>query len=368
MESKFKRNEYRFGIRTDAKQGEFSFPFLKSIQEFSLLIQKKIFMKKLWAYYKLKHFEGNCSLFSYYTTRPTSISSYKSLQKSTFQTDSALTTQVSGTLKLGSPTNRITHKLQFNQFVKSYPLSDPREMIFLSNSLNTLVKSLSKFQEKIYFILKQFALNNLKIVKMRKKRFLSYRASLDCKRKARSIYNVMAKRKQSLILYSFRCIYEAQLVAQRHQGLKSLILLFKHILKRFMIESYRMIKYKSLHMKKVKNCKIMSERMHLLGKIKLTFAFYHVKSYAKKKGLIINRFLQCLQKKQLLAIRFAYQCINVYCRKYKNIEWAKLENKNNTPRIITLPTIFLHGDPESGISRKDYYRNLTSKTRLSFIF
>ena len=369
MDSKFEKNEYQFDKHKGPTKTKLSFAFLKSIQEFSLLIQKKIFTKKLWAYYKLKHYEGTYSPFSYYPTRQTSISSYKSLQRVSFRSDSLFNNQVAGTSKIVSAINRIIQKLKLKSFWKLYLSADPREVIILSNNIDILVNSISRLQQRKYLILKRFAIDNLKITYLIKNRFLSYITTPDSKKRAMSVYITLVNRKQSLILYSFRCISETHLIVQRHQALKALLVIFKCIQSRFKIEAYKIIKNQSILMKKVKDFNILYERIHFIIKIKLTFAFYQVKSFSGRNEIIISRFMQLLNKKHLVTTRFAYNCIKLYVKEYtKRNRSINLENKRIPPKLITLPTIFLSGDPGGGISRKEYYKNLTSKSRSSFIF
>lgn len=365
MENRFK-NPYQSPKTRNIKP--LPFTALKSIQEFSLLIQKKVFTKKLWAYYKLKNFKENSMIFGFYQSTRTSISSssFINMQRVSVRSDTLYNNQVAGTSKIVSAVKRVFQKNMMKAFWGLYLTEKNKEFENHGKNIEKIVSCLGKLDAKENFLLKKHALNNFKINFLIKSKFLSYIISNDSKKGARIICNTLSRKIQIKFAKIFKIIQNHKLSSRKHSAFTKILLFINDIQYRFKQESYKLIKSVAKQKKSIETIALFVNCVDLTVKTRLTFSFYQVKYFKGKKNAKFERFFEIVSKKCMLQILLSFGCLRRYWKMPGIRNTSEVFNRPLS-KLITLPTIFLSGDPGGGISKEEYTRSFTSKGHATFL-
>ena len=119
--------------------------------------------------------------------------------------------------------------------------------------------------------------------------------------------------------------------------------------------------------KKYKNFILLSECINFMIKTRLTYSLYQIKTCSKRNIYYITRIIEILHKKNFLLQLGIFN----HMKKYDKLIISRrnsLNTKRKSNKVITLPTIFLDGDPGGGNKIKRCSIYTTPRSRSSIFF
>ena len=338
-----------------------SLVWVQLLQQFAHLLQKKFFTKKLWAYYNLKNFQNwnfswNHHSQTFYTHKSDSPSYFKPFQ--TYHTDQ----------------NFQTAKLV--KTVKQIEKVKNKESLIINNQIvgvsklgivvNNILQKLSTETFWMIYLFQGHKKNFLKNKNLRPECFWKIEAIIknvhNSEKAAGILSSFVLKKTRQNLKYSFEVILNYYFV--KCKSIKRI--------SAFVVNFVYRLKEKSfLSIKKYSESWIFKQKFSdflfwasFIQKKTLGVCFDKIKEFSKQKSLSLFRTAQILKKHSNLQLVYSFVCMKKFANSIK-IHRVTKSYKHTQPRLITLPTIFLEGDP-GGLDIQDL-NTQKKKKRISFI-
>lgn len=336
----------------------------RNINQLIQCLQKRIFPKKLWVFYKLKSHKDSYSafstLFSHISSPRIRLISYDQ----EFKYFRAPDLRVKSLSRVFFILGKVIQTNVLKSFWEIYSVSRtkqvrPVRLIKRKLDLKGFTKISVLFTKR-----KHIAFDLMKKLKTKYSGFFSYLVSRDSIRGMRILNRIFDRNKEFCTITSFRTI----------KGLKRRILPKASFMKLIGVliglKKRRSFGFIKGFAKEKKNLQKFMLLCYYLKKVVVKFkgdAWYKIRRFVKVKSAAVSRGVMLIHKVSLKKIAASFVNIRRFSKELVTFKRRNASVNRTSNKIFMLPTIFLEGDP-SYHNYEDFTFSATNKRRTLFKF
>lgn len=365
----FKRISTVFIKLKNIKPLEMSLAIVKPVQQLVLTIQKKAFTNKLWAYYKIKNLREPTSMsmtcFNRISTAPSmhnTAQQFRSTSKCRRRSTFLLDQKFSKVSKMIFIVNKQLQTSLLRTFWQIYTWEGQSVWDGPWRSQKEKAKEMLRILEKAKDKRVKTAFEMVKNAKgkTKSKVFLSYFIAPGSMRGMSMVINFVERKEKDHLRYGVKKILsKCKSIYKQYLAAKNIFTVLCIKQARIKHTCLSNISSYTYSMKIMKKINYFAYKISFLMKIRKAFGFFRIKSFSTNKATYSRKIVQILDKHYLLRASFSF----VYIKKFANAKPTRriyTQTRRQSPKLITLPTIFLRGDP-GNVYEGSSYRQYTRK-------